>query len=337
MSGSRRRLLTRALRVTVTAAFVVWIVRSVEWGEFAARVADAKLAWVGLAILFSPVLIWVSTLRWRVLLRARELDPGGAPAFRLYLSAYFFNHLFPSGVGGDLARGYLLGARQGRTAEALASVIIERFLGGTALLVLALGFVPLAEGGLYGGLVRWALAGAGAVYVALLWLVVDRSLAGRLRPVLPGTLTEKLERLQAALAAYRGHPGPLAGALGLSFLFYVGAGLNVFVAARAFGSTIGPVEAILATPVALVVALLPITVGGLGLAEWAYMFALGHYGVSPAVALSAALLLRVKGVAVGAIGGLDLVLRGETETLGRPVRNGWAELRRLAGDRRGPG
>lgn len=332
-----RRALTRTLRVAVTAAFAVWIVRSVDWAEFGARVAHADLAWVGLSLVLSPVLIYLSTVRWRVLLGGRELDPGAARAFRLYVTAYFFNHLLPSGVGGDLARGYLLGAPLGRSADALASVIVERFLGGTALLALALGFVPLTASDLYSGAVRWALAAGGVAYALLVWFVLDRRLTGALRSTPLRPVAEKLGRLQAALRAYRDHAGPVTIALALSFLFYLGAGINVFVAARAFGSSIGPVEAILATPVVLVIALVPITLGGLGLAEWAYIFALGHFGVSPATALSAALLLRVKGVAVGAIGGLDLVLRGETETLGRPVRNGWAELRRLAGDRRGPG
>ncbi len=85
-------------------------------------------------------------------------------------------------------------------------------------------------------------------------------------------------------------------------LFYLGAALNIYFSARAFGAPLRYDQALVATPVILMVIMLPISFGGVGLSEWAHIFALGGFGVSPAVGLSTALLLRTKGVLLGLAG-----------------------------------
>jgi uncharacterized membrane protein YbhN (UPF0104 family) len=72
----------------------------------------------------------------------------------------------------------------------------------------------------------------------------------------------------------------------------------------AFGGSLTLAQAFWLTPVVLLVAMIPISTGGIGLAEWAYLFALVKFGVPETAALSAALLIRLKAVLIGALGGL---------------------------------
>ena len=54
--------------------------------------------------------------------------------------AEFFNNFLPGQVGGDVARGYAVAVDTHRTADAAASVLIDRFLG----LLVFMGFAALA-------------------------------------------------------------------------------------------------------------------------------------------------------------------------------------------------
>jgi hypothetical protein len=58
------------------------------------------------------------------------------------------------------------------------------------------------------------------------------------------------------------------------------------------------------TPVVLVVAMVPLSLGGIGMTEWAYLFTLGSFGVAAPAALSVALLMRLKSLMFGLAGGI---------------------------------
>jgi glycosyltransferase 2 family protein len=100
--------------------------------------------------------------------------------------------------------------------------------------------------------------------------------------------------------------------MALSLVFYALAVLNVFFSAQVFGGApdLGGLAAVV--PIVLVASLLPISIGGIGLAEWAYVVCLAQIGVPEEEALAVALVLRAKIVVLGLLGGIVfLALRHE--------------------------
>jgi uncharacterized membrane protein YbhN (UPF0104 family) len=95
-----------------------------------------------------------------------------------------------------------------------------------------------------------------------------------------------------------------------SFLFYCVAVMNVYVSALAFHAKITILDAFIITPIVLVIAMIPISLGGIGLSEGAYYFVFSRLGLSGAIGLSAALLIRAKALLVGLIGGFYYSLTG---------------------------
>lgn len=290
------------LKTLVTLACLAWLARKVHWSEVAAALADADPAWVLLSLALTPVLILISALKWQLLIRARGEDPGLLTCFRLYTVGYFFNNFLPSNVGGDVARVYLLGRQGGGLAQALASVFVERFTGLTALVALAALAALAGPPELYQPRVRSAIWLVVLGYLAVLWAVFEPRLARFAHERLRLPLGAKLVRIHDAVAAYRDHPGPLLACLALSVGFYIVAAFNIYVSVRAFGAHLDLLATALATPLILLVSGLPIAIGGLGLQEGTFVVALGLYDVPAAVALAGALLIRVKGVLVGAAG-----------------------------------
>jgi uncharacterized membrane protein YbhN (UPF0104 family) len=60
----------------------------------------------------------------------------------------------------------------------------------------------------------------------------------------------------------------------------------------------------MAVPLMLVLFMIPISLGGIGLQEWAYYFVLGMVGVPSAVGLSLGLLYRARAIGFGLLGGV---------------------------------
>ena len=302
--------LTQWIRLVVSAALIIWIGWKVDWADFGRTIRGTDPVFLGLSFVVDIALLWISAWKWQILLRARSEAPGIASCCHLYLIGYFFNNFLPTNVGGDVVRGYLLGQRTGRTAEAMASVFVERFTGVTALIVVALIAIPFGFDELYAGPVGLAVGAVVVAYLLLLWAILDRRFLRftRGRPQLP--FVEKIVRFQEAIHLYGGHRKAVVICLALSLLFYVGAALNIYLSAKTFRADLHFHEALLVTPVVLIIAMLPISIGGLGLMEGAYLFALGQFGIAPAVSLSTALLLRTKNVVLGLFGGIGYGLSG---------------------------
>ena len=89
--------------------------------------ADKRLLLAGVCCYAAAVAL--SALKWGVLLRAAGI-PVALPRLLAYQwVAEFFNNIFPGQVGGDVMRGYALAGDTRRTADATASVLIDRFIG----------------------------------------------------------------------------------------------------------------------------------------------------------------------------------------------------------------
>jgi acetyltransferase-like isoleucine patch superfamily enzyme len=125
-----------------------------------------------------------------------------------------------------------------------------------------------------------------------------------------GKLMSKLVKFQDAIRDYSKQKRALYYAMGLSFIFYVLAVVNVYVSSRAFGVVV-PVESLIViVPVILVISMIPISLGGVGLQEWAYLFTFSAIGAGGSLGILVALLMRFKGISYGLIGGLLYAIKG---------------------------
>jgi glycosyltransferase 2 family protein len=258
----------------------------------------------------------VATLKWRVLLRARGLRVDAARLFGLYMASKPFNLLLPSGAGGDAMRIHAVGSRTHGYSDAAAAVVVDRLIGLTTVLALAAGAL-LANLGLFDawwlvlGVALWA-----ATLAAAVWLIVDERALAWLRgrgPARKGQrwlarALDSLERVQQAVASYREQRRALALAILGALIFDLLIMTNIMIGVRAFAPETALLPVLMVAPVTLFMVNLPVAIGGAGPAELAYGFPLGLVGVAPAVALSAALLLRVRALLDAAIGALCFLI-----------------------------
>jgi glycosyltransferase 2 family protein len=249
--------------------------------------------------------------RWWLLLRLNEPRIGYWPVLRVTLISNYVGTFLPGAVGIEVLRVYGL-ARLADLSLALSSVVVERLCGLLALvLMIALGLL-LAPIGLPYAVDLMAGLGLLGLLATALALVHPwpRQIARKVlaRPRL-ARLRASLVGLERRLDGYLRRPGALLGSLLLGFLFQSLRVLTVLIGAAALGITVDPLLLAVIVPITVLVALAPISLGGLGPREAAYVGLLGLAGVAPTPALVLALLREAMSLAT-ALPGAVLYARG---------------------------
>lgn len=99
------------------------------------QVRSANRWMLAAALLTHSTAVALNALKWGVLLRAQAI-PASVPRLLGYQwMAIFFDNFFPAQLGGDVMRGYSLARDTRRTADAAASVLIDRFTGLTTFML----------------------------------------------------------------------------------------------------------------------------------------------------------------------------------------------------------
>ena len=341
----KRSLLIKA---GVSAAFFVILFLTVRTVKLAETVRHIHPGYLVLSLLLIGVMISSSCLKWSVLLTHRGYRLPFGFLMKTYLIGYYFSNLLPSNIGGDIIRSYYVGRRIGNQSESAVNVFIERFSGILYLLLLVI-VAPILKPALYSRLyvIVPAVGALGLItLVATLWLVksplaipariVDHCCAAARRvPWLGRTRAAEaaIRRCQRLAAKTFGHlhtfhvkmtdavrtlshaPGTAFKVVALTVLFYALTWVNVYLAYRTFRIEPSFIDIAAILPTAMLVAMVPISLGSLGLAEGSYVFYLLLVGIPPEASLAMALFLRLRLLLVGAVGYVFYLGRRETTNL----------------------
>lgn len=300
---SRRGMVT-AFRAAAGLALLWLVVERVDLGRLRAALASCE-GWpvaTGAAWLLAAAAVQVA--RFHAL--AGGLVAGAGDSARITLASLFFNQVSPGGLGGEVYRAVRLRRASDRWSAAMALILVERFLGGAALLVPA-SLYGLAVRSRLRELVesRWlaghspaaanrevaiALAmGAVALLAAALWRPGRRWLT-RAR----STLGSQLARIPSS--RYR-----IVAILSLVYHLLRLLGFSAF--ARAVHQSLAWGEWLIVLAIALLASLIPLSLGALGLREGAIVAGLALFGVETADGLVVALLNRAVLVLLALVGG----------------------------------
>ena len=204
----------------LVAAFLIWwLFRNEDPAEIWSHLRNADAGLLLLAVAITTATFPARAVRWRYLLAPVQPDSPFRSRFAAVCIGFMANNLLPARAG-ELARAYSYSRLEPvPAATAFATVVVERFLDGVAILVLLL--VALASPGFPDGALPEALVAgmrglslglAGALVVAALLLVFPQgslALAARLSgAVLPPRAARIVagfaENTLAGLASLRG-------------------------------------------------------------------------------------------------------------------------------------
>jgi uncharacterized membrane protein YbhN (UPF0104 family) len=176
---------------------------------------------------------------------------------------------------------------------------MERIVGVIALFVANLGAVFFAYEYTHHARVALPVAIATIVlgFAALALLFSDTVRIGLLRSTWirrVGPVVKVAKRFITAVTAYRGHPDTLSLVTILSVLEVFVVGLALWMCARALGTSMGLEQVLIATPITLFLARIPLTIWGLGVTEGGFAAVMALlFNVPATEAVAASLASRV--------------------------------------------
>ena len=305
-----RKQLLNLLKIVVSLGLLIYIFSTIDLLTFLGVVRQADPWWLLAAFVMMMVGVVIRAWRWKILLDAIGVVVGLGELTAIYFIGFLFNNLLPSGLGGDAIRMVELNRHSERGSDAVTSVLVDRFLGLSALQAIALlallfdwGSIPPAVASFtvaifVGGLVGGLLLINRRLYLALQrWSLFSR--ATQIKWI--GNLFESFQR----------YPLPaLGGAYGVALLFNVSLiAMNVFIG-LALGAQASLVQYAVFVPITSLVLVIPISFAGLGVREGAYRQLFGQVGVPPEIAVAMSLMVYLLGnICTGIIGGVIYLIR----------------------------
>lgn len=306
----------------LTAVLLWWFLKDLDGAEFARAFATANPWLLAVAVVTTIQTYVVRAVRWQLLLAPIGTVRFG-PAFRTTIIGFTATFLLPARIG-EVLRPYLLAREERLSVSAtFATIIVERVLDLTAVLLLfaaALPFLGIDVGP------QTRLAGVSAAVAALAGLGVLFACAGH--PERLGRLVDRLTGwLPAKLAtAIGGFSRKFAEGLGVmrdpvalvktfawSLVLWVSICLGIWLVTLAFGLTMPFIGSFLVV-MYLVVGVAAPTPGGFGGFHLAYQFAvMTYFGAGADAAAAAAIVLHlVSFVPVAVLGFVFMAQSGLT-------------------------
>ncbi len=286
-------------KLAVSAILIALIFSKVDLETLRGKLANANLAYLALAAVLYFAAIVVNCAKWSVLLRAQVTGVPFSALLRYTFIGVFFNSMLPANIGGDVVRGYELSTYTDSKLDAAASVIVDRLVGLLAFVTSAVVAAAILVSATHRPDLEVIAVAAMVALLALMFtmaLLFSRRLRARVAMAFGWSFLKPMApiygRLADAFGAYRFRYKTLllAFAIGLGGLMLTN--LVNYAISEALGGGMPLLMIALFNPIIALVLLIPISVGGIGLNQNAYVILYGLAGVPHDHALAVSLVMQ---------------------------------------------
>ncbi|RPJ57335.1 MAG: UPF0104 family protein [Dehalococcoidia bacterium] len=306
-----RHIIFNILKIVVSIGLLTFIFKTIDLQEFWQTIQKANLWWLATAVAVMMLGVVIRAFRWQVLLAAIGVSVSATELTLIYFIGFLFNNLLPSGLGGDAIRMVELNRYAKRASDTVTSVIVDRFMGISALQVIALAAL-VTNWGIVPAWIAYLTVGVFLAELVMGYLLTNRQLYLNLRTRLP--LFYRLTNIKFIgnlFESFQRYPLP---ALGRSFLISLIFNVTLIIMYAFIGWTVNaPVsmaQFAIIVPITSLLLLLPISFGGVGVREGSFLYFYMSIGVLEEMAVAMALLVYIIGhICPGVVGGIIYLWR----------------------------
>jgi uncharacterized protein (TIRG00374 family) len=289
MVFSKKKIIKFILKLLISAFFIGLLIIKVDWQEswqYLQKIEVWQIA-VYIAVIFGGM--FISAKKWQELCLFKGLRDSFFNFFKLYLTGAFINNFVPSTIGGDIFRAYQIGKKEKRYTEATAAVVMDRFTGLLALMIMSPIFFLINFSRVSGiyliGLANLIILGV-LLALIIFWKTKKTAWMRKLLDYLP----DKVNNFLRELSSFGSDWQVFARAMVYSFLFnLIGVGLANLILFWSLGININLLDYFSVIFLISIVASIP---AGVGLKEWAYIAFFAPLGISIPGAVMVAILNR---------------------------------------------
>jgi uncharacterized membrane protein YbhN (UPF0104 family) len=246
----------------VAAALIVWLLRSGRLDL--SRLREMELGWAFAGVVACRVAAtFIPLFRWRYLCSSQNLQVPARAVVRIGVTGTFFGLAAPASLGLDAAKlFYGCLANRGQESRLVSSVLVDRLVGLSGLLALAVAsawiLLPYVAGAARGQIAFTLLVCTGLL-AGLVFSFTRWGAAGRIR-----SRWQAFDRFLAALAEYRHRRAVLWRVFGISVATHAISAIGAYFAFRTLDVAPPPLAFAAITPLVNVTRGIPLTPLGLG-------------------------------------------------------------------------
>ncbi len=282
------------IKAGVTLGLFLLLFRKVNFQEFADTLRHADFGTEISAFLLFWIGHYICIFRWRMLMRPLMPVLSIPHLFGIYCIGLFFNLTFPTVVGGDVVKMYYAGKPSKKFAQSFAATFLDRDAGMLAMMIIACiaSFVhPVQIPKIPVKLIIW---GAFLAFVAANIAIFTPSLHNRLTGILHRLklvrLAHKIDAILSAFQVMGTHKAVLVNSLLISIVNQFFAISVTWMMAVGLHIEVSLVLFMVFVPVVTLISMIPISLNGMGLREYAFVSLLTGVGVDREAAIALALL-----------------------------------------------
>jgi len=298
-----------ALRLLVAVALIVALFKLVPYQALVGILKHAKKEYILYGFLIYLVSNFLAVMRWRYILKWLGIKIKKSEAFMAFFSGLFFNLFFPSFIAGDVFRAGIISYRHGKLKKSASSVFMDRFSGSVSLAIVA---SCAAFAGIKKHISPHILS---AIFLLLIIvaattvIIFSRRVFTFLLKIVPSEkLRVQVTKFHDELYLFREHPHAFFICMVVSAFIHLFTCLCFYVTGFAFGLTISFVDYLIVVPIVMSVALIPVSIAGVGTREAASVYFFSMVGVDKPVALSLSLINLASVIFISLIGGVIYLL-----------------------------
>jgi len=311
-----RKLILLLIRIIISVSLIVFLLKT-QFKDIRSALEIIKSVNKPLLILSLSTHIfgiWITAVRWNTLLGTQKVKLGTTTLTLTVLIGFFFNNFLPTSIGGDVFRTYDAAKKANIPIETSASIIIvERFSGiisasTYAIIALFLGFTAIGNQSFIIPVIIFFI-----ICIIIAFFILNPSIL-RLNKLINKIkflkkVKEKLANIYFTFLSFKKFKWVLVRVMIYSFLLQFAVILNYFLAAKSLGINLNLTAFIFIVPVVTIIAMVPISIGGIGIRENALVFIMTAIGVGSEQAALCALLIFLMLIFIGIIGGIIYSIR----------------------------
>ena len=272
-------------KAAVTALLFFLLFRKVDFEQFGTILRDARLNILLLAFLVLWIGHYICIFRWRMLMRPLMPVLSLGKLFGIYCIGLFFNLTFPTVVGGDVVKMYYAGKPSRLYAQSFAATFLDRDAGMLAMMIIACAIVlvhPIDVPGIPVNAIIW---GSFALFllanVAIFAPSLHRRLTAFLHALKLAGAAARIDAISNAFQVMGRHRLVLVSSLVISLINQLLAISVTWVLAEGLNLHLSVLYFLIFVPVITLISMIPVSLNGMGLREYAFMSLFGAIGIAP--------------------------------------------------------
>lgn len=311
-----KKAINTASRIIISIGLIVYLITT-QFKDFKTIASTLKNINIALILLsFSTHIygIWVTAYRWQILLKTQNIRLSVLSLSSSTLIGQFFNNFLPTSIGGDVYRAYDVTKKTGFPMSSSISVlVVERLSGIIASAVFATAALFLGFTTIGGKSIIIPILIFLAISILIFFLILNPNILGIQKLAkkikLFEKILEKLKNVYHTFLSFKKYKWVLIKVLFYSLTLQFAVIINYWLASRSLGINLDLTAFIFIVPVVSIIAMLPISLGGIGVREGSLVFIMVSLGAHNEKAAMCSLLLFAMLLIMGIIGGLIYAIR----------------------------